>query len=198
MKIIIQSKNLDVTPTIHDYVEQKVTKTVGHFPSLSEMTVNVHLSVAKNSRITQNQTTEVTVHTGSNIIRAEERHEDLHASIDLVCDKLMRQLRKYKEKRQAKAHKHDKIAAAVSEEFTPSDLLENRTPELPKDVVRTKYFAMPPMSVEEALEHLHLVGHDFYMFHNVATNEINVIYERNHGGYGLLQPRSGGDRSLGK
>ncbi|MEO1299239.1 MAG: sigma 54 modulation/S30EA ribosomal C-terminal domain-containing protein, partial [Cyanobacteria bacterium J06636_16] len=60
---------------------------------------------------------------------------------------------------------------------------------LPEEVVRSKYFAMPPMNIQEALEHLELVDHDFYMFKNVDTGEINVVYERNHGGYGLLQPR---------
>jgi len=72
-----------------------------------------------------------------------------------------------------------------------SDLIGDRTPELPSEVVRTKYFAMPPMSIEAALEQLQLVGHDFYMFRNAQTGEINVIYERNHGGYGVIQPRNG-------
>ncbi len=72
-----------------------------------------------------------------------------------------------------------------------SDLIGDRTPELPSEVVRMKYFAMPPMTLEEALEQLQLVDHDFYMFRNIKTGEINVIYERNHGGYGVIQPRNG-------
>jgi putative sigma-54 modulation protein len=69
-------------------------------------------------------------------------------------------------------------------------LSTDRTPELPTEVVRSKYFTMQPMTVTEALEQLQLVDHDFYVFMNVETNQINVIYERNHGGYGLIQPKN--------
>ena len=71
----------------------------------------------------------------------------------------------------------------------PEDLIGDRAPELPSQVVRMKYFSMPPMTTDEALEHLQLVDHDFYMFLNKETNEINVIYSRNHGGFGVIQPR---------
>ena len=77
---------------------------------------------------------------------------------------------------------------ASARKNSTADVLNNQ-PKLPDTVVRSKYFAMPPMTVQAALENLELVGHDFYMFRNVETNEINVIYERNHKGYGLLQPR---------
>ena len=70
-----------------------------------------------------------------------------------------------------------------------TEVLSSSEPQLPEEVVRTKYFAMPPMSVAEALEQLVLIDHDFYVFLNAETQEINVVYERNHGGYGLIQPR---------
>ena len=76
------------------------------------------------------------------------------------------------------------------EEPVQTNLISDRAPQLPEEVVRTKYFSMPPMTVQEALEHLQLVDHDFYMFRNSSTDEINVIYCRNHGGYGVLQPKS--------
>lgn len=192
MKLVIQGKNIDITDAIHDYVHQKIEKAVSHFESLTTE-VDVHLSVARNPRINPKQTAEVTIYVNGSVVRAEESSENLYASIDLVANKIARQLRKFKEKRNRKTHPPAKPSEVFSDQPVVSDIsqvLSERTPQLPEAVVRTKYFAMPPMTVQEALEHLELVDHDFYMFCNVETGEINVIYERNHGGYGLLQPRN--------
>ena len=189
MKLVIQGKNIEITDAIREYVHQKIEKAVNHFQNLTTE-VDVHLSVARNPRINPKQTAEVTIYANGAVVRAEESSENLYASIDLVSDKIARQLRKYKEKRQAKAHT-PKAAEILNEQPIVSSLLSTRTAELPSSVVRTKYFAMPPMTVQEALEQLELVDHDFYMFRNVETGEINVIYERNHGGFGVIQPRNG-------
>ncbi|WP_390883154.1 ribosome hibernation promotion factor [Kovacikia minuta] len=125
------------------------------------------------------------------VVRAEESSENLYASIDLVADKIARKLRKYKEKRRDKNFTSVKTAEALDDQPVVADLLQHREPELPAQVVRTKYFAMPPMTVQEALEQLEMIDHDFYMFLNAETEEINVVYERNHGGYGVIQPRKG-------
>lgn len=198
MKLVIQGKNMDITDAIRSHVKQKVEKAVSHFQSLINE-VDVHLSVAKNPRITTNQSAEVTLYLNGAVVRAEESSDNLYASIDLVADKITRKLRKYKEKRQSKSHPSVKPNDVLISEPSAdvSEVLSHRTPKLPDEVVRTKYFAMPPMTVQNALEQLELVDHDFYMFLNSETGEINVIYERNHGGYGLLQPRVGqsaGDR----
>lgn len=193
MKLVIHGKNIEITDAIREYVHQKIEKAASHFQHLTNE-VDVHLSVAKNPRINPNQTAEVTIYANGNIIRAEESSENLYASIDLVANKIARQLRKYKERRRDQkihAHSNNNIEELIPEEVV-TDLIGDRTPELPEEVVRTKYFAMPPMTVSEALEQLQLVGHDFYMFHNSETNEINVIYERNHGGYGVIQARNNG------
>ena len=155
--------------------------------------MDVHLSVARNPRISTKQAAEVTIYANGSVIRAEESSESLYASIDLVADKIARQLRKYKEKRQD--HKTQPISTneVVAPETVAADLIGDRTAELPQEVVRTKYFSMPPMTLAEAQEQLQLVGHDFYMFHNAESGEINVIYERNHGGYGVIQPRNNGN-----
>ncbi|WP_448572476.1 ribosome hibernation-promoting factor, HPF/YfiA family [Trichothermofontia sp.] len=193
MKLVIQGKNIEITEAIHEYVLQKIEKAVSHFQALITE-IDVHLSVARNPRINPKQTAEVTVYANGTVIRAEESSENLYASIDLVADKIARQLRKYKEKRHdRKVQAQPKTGTTVTEQPVAADLLAGKAPSLPEEVVRTKYFAMPPMTVQEALEQLELVDHDFYMFRNAETNEINVIYERNHGGYGVIQPRQSND-----
>lgn len=189
MNIVIQGKNIEITEAIRDYVHQKVEKAANHFQNLTTE-IDVHLSVARNPRINTKQTAEVTIYANGSVIRAEESSESLYASIDLVSDKIARQLRKYKEKRQDKNHprKEERVAEAPA---LVNELNVDRTPELPEEVVRTKYFALTPMTIREALEQLDLVDHDFYMFLNAETSQVNVIYERNHGGYGVIQPRNG-------
>jgi len=191
MKLVIQGKNLEITDAIHEYVQQKIAKAVNHFQQLTNE-VDVHLSVARNPRINPKQTAEVTIYANGTVIRAQESSENLYASIDLVADKIARQLRKYKEKRKAKQQHLPKTGEVVAEQPIVEDLIGDRTAELPGEVVRTKYFAMPPMTIQEALEQLQLIDHDFYMFRNAETGEINVLYQRSHhGGYGVIQPRNG-------
>ncbi|PLZ96412.1 ribosomal subunit interface protein [Fischerella thermalis CCMEE 5268] len=189
MKLVIHGKNIEITDAIREYVHQKIEKAVSHFQNITNE-VDVHLSVARNPRINPKQAAEVTIYANGNVIRAEESSENLYASIDLVADKIARQLRKYKERRHDKKTHAQTSIEGVVQQTVVTDLIGNRAPELPEEVVRTKYFAMPPMTVTEALEQLQLVGHDFYMFRNSETGEINVIYERNHGGYGVIQPRN--------
>lgn len=188
MKLVIQGKNIEITDSIHEYVNQKIEKAVSHFQQLTTE-VDVHLSVARNPRINPKQTAEVTIYANGTVIRAQESSENLYASIDLVADKIARQLRKYKEKRQSKLNKA-KTVEMIESQPVKQDLIGDRQPELPSEVVRTKYFPMSPMTVGEALEQLQFIDHDFYMFSNAATGEINVVYKRyHHGGYGLIQPR---------
>lgn len=191
MKLVIQGKNIEVTDALREYVQQKVEKAVSHFHHLA-MEIDVNLSVARNPRIEPKQTAEVTIYANGAVVRAEESSQNLYASIDLVADKIARQLRKYKEKRQDRKHIAVKTADVLGEGAVTDTVVPDREPALPPEVVRTKYFAMPPMTVDEALGQLELVDHDFFMFRNVDTGEINVIYERNHGGYGVIQPRSNG------
>ncbi|MEY3328005.1 MAG: light repressed protein [Cyanobacteriota bacterium] len=198
MELVIQGKNLEVTTAIREYVDQKITKAVSHFEQLTTE-VDVHLSVARNPRINPKQTAEVTIYANGTVIRAQESSETLYASIDLVADKIARQLRKYKEKRQDKSPNLLKTGEVVIEHSVVGDLIGDRSPELPPEVIRTKYFAMPLITVDEALEQLQFIDHDFYMFRNAETEEINVIYKRSHHrGYGVIQPRHGDAESNGK
>jgi putative sigma-54 modulation protein len=190
MKLVIQGKNIEVTAAIRDYVEQKISKAVSYYEAITSE-IDVRLSVARNPRSNLKQTAEVTIFANGSVIRAEESSENLYASVDLVADKISRQLRKFKERTQLR--KGSPSTAEVTEIAAgglTEDLIGDRQPELPQTVVRNKYFAMSPMSVAEALEQLEMVDHDFFVFRNAETGEINVAYERNHGGYGVIQPRS--------
>ena len=192
MKLVIQGKNIEITEAIRQHVSQKIEKSVSHFQRMIHK-VDVCLSVAGGMKMPTRQCAEVTVYVNRAVVRAEESSENLYASIDLVADKICRQLRKYKEKRRSSEHVSVRSIEVDTSPQTPdlqvTELLKQREPQLPEEVVRTKYFAMAPLSVQEALENLQLVDHDFYVFHNSETNQINVMYERNHGGYGLIQPR---------
>lgn len=193
MRLVIQGKNIEITEAIRQHVSQKIEKSVSHFQRLINK-VDVCLSVAGGATMPTRQCAEVTVYVNRAVVRAEESGDSLYASIDLVADKISRQLRKYKEKRRSSEHVSVRSmevddGAQGGVDLGVTELLEQRQPQLPDEVVRTKYFAMAPMSAQEALENLQLIDHDFYVFHNAETDQINVMYERNHGGYGLIQPR---------
>lgn len=194
MKLVLHGKNIEITDAIREYVHQKIEKAVSHFETITTE-VDVHLSVSRNPRITERQVAEVTVYANGTIIRVQEAAEILYASIDLVADKITRKLRKYKEKnfvaKKTQTSLKDRpleTEAEIELEPIEYDLVKDREVELPEEVVRVKYFHLQPMTIREAWEHLQMVGHDFYMFRNAETEEINVIYQRNHGGYGVIQP----------
>jgi putative sigma-54 modulation protein len=142
MKLVIQGKNIEISSALREYVTQKIEKAVSHFQNLT-IEVDVTLSVARNPRINSKQIAEVTIYLNGAVVRAEESSESLYASLDLVADKVSRKLRKYKEKRQAQSQAPVKTADALSDQPV-ADLLHDRAPELPPQVLRTKYFAMPP------------------------------------------------------
>ncbi|ERN41765.1 ribosomal subunit interface protein [Rubidibacter lacunae KORDI 51-2] len=196
MKFSIQGKNVNVTSAVRDHIEKKMHHAIEHFQGMTSK-VDVNLSVERNPRIEAKHITEVTVRANGKVIRACVDHGNLYASIDLAADKISRQLRKYKERNLAKIAHGGKTSASVPTDSVAETLIGNREPQLPSEVVRTKYFAMPPMNVADALEQLQLVDHDFFVFRNETTDEINVIYERNHGGYGVIQPRNGNGHTHG-
>jgi putative sigma-54 modulation protein len=196
MKLVLQSKNIEITDAIRDYVNQKIEKAVSHFENITTG-VDVNLSIAKNPRIAASQVAEVTIYANGAVIRAEEASEHLYASIDLVADKISRQLRKYKERNSNKKSPADlkDLGEDLDLELLDYNLTDNRAATLPAEVVRTKYFAMSALTIEEAVAQLQLVDHDFYMYRSAETGEINVVYHRNHGGFGVIQPRHGTDEN---
>ena len=194
MKLLIHGRNLEITPALRDYTQTKLERATSHFGD-AVREADVHLSVARNPRVPQ-QTAEVTVFANGTVIRAQERSENLYASIDLAAGKLARQLRRWKERPSDHHHSHGHSASHtpstdVVNDASPveSSLLQGREAELPDPGVRRKYFAMPPMGLEEARRQLDLIDHDFYLFREKESDQLQVIYRRNHGGYGVIQAR---------
>jgi len=194
MKILIHERNLELTGALKEYTEAKIEKATHHYKDIVKE-ADIHLSIEKNPRVSF-QTAEVTIFANGTVIRAEEKTENLYSSIDLVSNKLCRKLRKYKERNNKTTHnnqfknKESLPIESMESRFLDKALLkEGMEANLPEPSIKNKYFEMNPISSEEARKQLDLIDHDFYVFRNKKNNELQVIYKRNHGGYGLIQSK---------
>ena len=173
MRFIITGRNIEVTSGLREAVEDKLGKLDRFFSPATEATVR--LSVQK-----EIQKIEVTIPVKGHIIRAEESSTDMYVSIDLVEEILERQLKKYKNKLIDKKQNVPSFSEAFIEEENPyEDHIE---------IVKSKKFAVKPMDSEEACVQMELLGHSFYVFLNADTDEVNVVYKRKGGSYGLIEP----------
>ncbi len=194
MKILIHGKNLELTGALKKYTEAKIEKATLHYKDIVKE-ADIHLSIEKNPRVSF-QTAEVTIFANGTVIRAEEKSENLYSSIDLVSNKLCRKLRKYKERNNKTIHhnqfknKESFLTENKESRFLDEALLKDGLEaSLPEPSIKNKYFEMNPISSDEARKQLDLIDHDFYVFRNNKNNELQVIYKRNHGGYGLIQSK---------
>lgn len=201
VKLIIQGKNLELTDTVKSHVKEKVGKAVLKHSHLVRE-VDVRLSVrggefGKGPRIRRCEVTLFTKKHG--VVRAEEDAETVYASIDLVSSIIQRKLRKIKEKesdrgRHMKGFNRLKVREPVTQvvENDADVQSEEEDDNFVDEIVRTKFFEMPPLTVSEAIEQLENVDHDFYGFRNEETGEINIVYKRKAGGYGVIIPKGNG------
>ena len=173
MKFIISGKNLDVTDGLKAAIEEKIGKLERYFTPETE--VHVTLSVEK-----ERQKIEITIPMKGNIVRAEQVSDDMYVSIDLVEEVIERQLRKYKNK----LVDRQQSAASLSKAFIEEEIEEDDEIK----IIRSKKFGMKPMDPEEACIQMDLLGHNFYVFRNAATDEVNVVYRRKNGSFGLIEP----------
>jgi putative sigma-54 modulation protein len=180
MNYNVRGENIEVTPAIREYVEKKISKLERYFTETPDAKVNVNLrfNQDKSSKV------EVTITMPQLVLRAEETHIDMYAAIDLVTDKLERQIRKHKTKVNRKFREKGEfpITFATSENTEVQDLDEDEL-----EVVRTKRFDLKPMDSEEAILQMNMLGHNFYVFNNADTNRTNVVYKRQDGRYGLIE-----------
>jgi putative sigma-54 modulation protein len=183
-KIETVARNMRLTDNTREYVEKKASKLNRHLPSIEE--IRIELSHIKSARSAQDrQVAQITVHGKGFILRSEERAEDIHAAFDTALDKVQRQVDRYKGK-----HYHGRgdgrSAAEVVEE---EEMLVDETGELLPLIGRRKKFVVLPMTEDEAVEQMRLLGHDnFFIFFNAEQNSIQVLYRRRNGTYGLIQP----------
>jgi len=180
MQLSITGKNLEITESLREYVEKKISRLDRYLPNIID--ARVELSVENTRAAKDRQIAQVTLRTKQAILRAEEASADMFASIDTVLEKLQRQVNRFKGKRWAKR------GGGEQTEFEGIPITEEETPEEQPRISRVKRFAMTPMDEEEAVDQMELLGHDFYVFYNVNQSEINVIYRRRSGDYGLIQP----------
>ena len=173
MNLVISGKNIDITEGLRSAVEEKIGKLERYFTDSTE--VHVTLSTEKNR-----QKIEVTVPMKGSIIRAEETSTDMYVSIDLVEEVIERQLRKYKNKLIDKAQN----AVQLSKAFIEEDAYEDEDIR----IIRSKKFEMKPMDPEEACVQMELLGHNFFVFRNSESDEVNVVYKRKGNTYGFIEP----------
>lgn len=181
MKYNIRGENIEVTGAIREYVEKKIRKLERYFGTPPTSDVHVNLSVYNDE-----QKIEVTIPMTSLLLRAEEQHTDLYAAIDLVVDKLERQIRKYKTKVNRKFKQEGSPKHIFAE--LGKDVKNGNSDADELDIVRTKRFDLKPMDSEEAVLQMDMLGHAFYVFTNAITGDTNVVYRRKDGKYGLIEP----------
>ncbi|SDH20171.1 SSU ribosomal protein S30P /sigma 54 modulation protein [Alteribacillus persepolensis] len=195
MEYNIRGENLEVTPALKNYVEKKVGKLERYFDTTPSADVHVKMQVHNSEHII-----EVTVPMSQLLLRAEETHTDMYAAIDLVVEKLERQIRKHKTKVNRKLRQNGSVKYMfkdniedLNEEIVNGELKNGEFPGDDIDdyeIVRTKRFNLKPMDTEEAILQMDMLGHNFFVFSNAVNGDTNVVYRRKDGRYGLIEPES--------
>ncbi|MCG8401939.1 MAG: ribosome-associated translation inhibitor RaiA [Firmicutes bacterium] len=172
MNVLVRGRNVDVTNALKEYVVKRVGKLDKFLDGIADVTV-VLVVEGDSHKV------EVTIPVNGMILRGEEATGDMYASIDLVVEKLEKQIEKYKGKLARR-----RAAADTKTAFGGQAYMEEEGPRL----VKTKRFAIKPMPVEEAVLQMNLLGHSFFVFSNAETEQVNVVYKRKDGNYGLIEP----------
>jgi ribosome hibernation promoting factor len=205
MDLQITGQNIEILPTVKDYIEKKFVKLDRHFQNINSTKVElseqktklqdqryrvqvvldangtlVEPSEQKTKSQDQRYRVQVTLDANGTLLRAEERAENLLVAIDKVIPVIDRQIERYK----GKTYKKGKNGPSIRTTTNGETISEDSPPKL----VRTKRFVMKPMSVDDAIEQMELLGHDFFLFHNSATKEYNLLYRRKDGDYSIIEP----------
>ncbi|MCR4399324.1 MAG: ribosome-associated translation inhibitor RaiA [Syntrophomonadaceae bacterium] len=187
MRIDVRGRNIELTDALRDYVEKRLSKLERYIDDLREATVTLQVEGEAHR---PSHRVEVTIPlNGGLILRGEEGSDDMYSSVDLVVEKLEKQIEKYRTRilkryRSAGLKKVPVEPLPVAAPVMPEAEEREEAPQ----VVRTKRFALKPMDVDEAVMQMNLLGHSFFVFFNTETNQVNVVYRRRDGNYGLIEP----------
>ncbi len=187
MEIVVRGRNVNVTERVQEYVEKKIGKLERYLPIIDE--ARMELSQEDTRSAQHRMIAQLTVRSRGKILRAEERDQDLFAAIDLVAEKMQRQISRFKDRLYSRGQVRGAETVRVPEAVEPvaeAELVAEVEPV--GSIVRTKTFLVTPMNPEEAIEQMELLGHDFFVFYNSDADSINVLYRLRSGDYGLLQP----------
>lgn len=183
MQLKVTGRHMDVSPAIREYATEKISR-IAKIHDRDEMTVEVVLHVEKNPSNKNRDVAEVTARMKGMVVRAEEAAPDMYAAIDLVSEKLENQMRRYKDRLVGRRNGTKPVVKTADDTELSTEI------DSAGSVVRTKMVDAKPMSEEEAILQLELLGHDFFVFRHAATSTVNVLYRRNDGDYGLIQPQA--------
>ena len=181
MRLEVKGRNVEVNDAIREYAAEKLDRIEKQLPETTQ--IELELQLEKNPSIADDHIAEATLWTKGSTIRARERSVGFEASIDQLVDKLERQVKRYREKR---SRRETGRRASVNGNGEPSFSEE----QLERMIVKSKQFDLQPLTPEEATVELELIGHDFFVFVNADTGEQNVVYRREGGGYGLIEPQA--------
>ena len=184
LEVEVYGRNMEVTDRINDYVTKKVSKLDRYLPGIEEARVDV--AYVKSARSAKDrQVAQITVRGRGFILRSEERADDIFSAMDTALERISRQIERYKGKHIRGRGGDRRSAAEVAPEVTP---VEEETGELGPIIARRKRFVLLPMDEMEAIEQMELLGHEsFFVFYNVNTNSVNVLYRRRDGTFGLIE-----------
>ena len=184
MVLYVSGKNMEVSDYLKDVVRKKTRKLDRYLKPEAE--VQVRLSIEKSRHIA-----EATIRADGIVLRGEEATGDMYSSIDAVLKKIERQMRKYRTRLGKRLRESAFAEQAAFDEEVKEELVEQNRAEEEYDepkIVRSKRFVAEPMEIEDAVMHMDLVGHSFFVYRNPSTNEVNVVYRRHDGNYGVIEP----------
>ncbi len=187
MEVTLTGKNFVISDRIREYVEKKMGKLDRYLPDIDDARVEITQEKTKSAR--DKNVVQVTLRANGKLLRAEERAEAIYACIDTVTDKIHRQVARYKGKRQNRSHGHTHKQPDFEMPMIDQETLNEIAAEDERRIVRVKEFSISPMTEDEAVEQMELLGHNFFVFFNGNSGRINVLYRRGDDHYGLIDPK---------